>query len=374
MYKVRFCAYENIRTGIPVRIIFLIAAGLLLATVRLSWAQISFLDAAGRRVDLPAPPDRIVVAGFAPFIPLHMLYMFEEARETLVGYEQRFKGENRFLGLIDQNFHEKTALNSNPAVESIIALKPDLVIAKAGNQKRFSKLLSPVGIPVMYVGGESPELFLSDIQNLGQVLDNPERARAIVAYYREKLALIRQKTEKIPQKNRPGVLVLEYSNRGKAIALNVPARSWIQTRQAEMAGGHPVWTDAPAAQEGWQITGFEQIAQWNPDKIFMVVWYRLQGPKVLEDLYTDDKWQQLKAVQANQLWLFPQDLYGWDSMSPRWILGALWMNRMICPEKYRADEFSLETMVSQFFKRLYFMDDAAVRTHILPEIAPYAVE
>lgn len=355
------------------RFAFLLGLCLCLAALP-ARAGITLTDAAGRTVVLTRLPERIVVIGAAPFIPLHMLYMFRETREKLVGYEQKVKEKDPFLRLIDPDFSRKTPLNTNPAVESILALKPDLIIAKAGSKGVLADSLAPLGIPLMTVGIETPERFIQDIENFGRIFNNPDRARRITAYVNGKLKRIAEKTASVKLEDRPRVLVLEYSNRGKSLALNVPAPSWIQTRQAVIAGGKPVWTDAASAGDGWQITGFEQIAGWNPDKIFLVVWYRLKGQEVLESLYRDGKWQQLKAVQNRELYLFPQDIYGWDSLTPRWILGALWMTRMTCPQAFGPDERPLDDLVTEFYQTLYFMDDASIKAHILPETAPHAVE
>jgi len=54
--------------------------------------------------------------------------------------------------------------------------------------------------------------------------------------------------------------------------VRVPAVSWIQTIQVQETGGFPVWLDHVEIQHGRQFVGFEQIALWNPDKKFMVVW------------------------------------------------------------------------------------------------------
>ena len=62
---------------------------------------VQVMDAAGRALTLEKPATRIVVVGAAPFIPLHMLYMFDKARERLTGFEVRVQTPDEFLDLID---------------------------------------------------------------------------------------------------------------------------------------------------------------------------------------------------------------------------------------------------------------------------------
>ena len=297
---------------------------------RASAGPIEVTDAAGISLTLNKPAARVVVIGAAPFIPLHMVYMFDQARNRLAGFEVRGQITDEFLELIDPDLSLKQTLAANPGPESVAALTPDLVITKSTVEGQAARTLKALGIPVMHVGAETPDMFLSDIRNLGKVLGQERRADTIVQFYTDHLARIHQAVAPVPDPSRPRVLVLEYSNRGSKQALNVPAPGWIQTQQAVISGGNPVWTTGTSVRDGWQITGFEQIAAWDPDKIFLIVWYQLKGIEVLDSLYQDPKWASLSAVAQNDLHLFPQDIYSWDSASPRWILGACgWPNKHI---------------------------------------------
>jgi iron complex transport system substrate-binding protein len=322
-------------------------------------------DAAGISLTLEKPAARVVVVGAAPFIPLHMFYMFDQARDRLAGFEVRGQVTDEFLELIDPDLSLKQTLAANPGPESVAALKPDLVITKSTVEGQMARSLNALGIPVMHVGAETPDMFLSDIRNLGKVLGEERRAGTIVRFYTDKLAQIQQAVAPVPDPSRPRVLVLEYSSRGNRQALNVPATGWIQTQQAVISGGSPVWTDGLSVRDGWQITGFEQIAAWNPDKIFLIVWYQLQGAQVLDSLYQDPKWATLSAVKQNELHLFPQDIYSWDSASPRWILGALWMARKTYPDKFA--DLDIPRTVMAFYTQMYGLDPEIIAAHLMPD-------
>jgi iron complex transport system substrate-binding protein len=322
-------------------------------------------DAAGISVTLDKPAARVVVVGSAPFIPLHMFYMFDQARNRLAGFEVRGQVNDAFLELLDPNLSLKETLAANPGPESVAALKPDLVITKSTVEGQMARSLKALGIAVMHVGAETPDMFLADIRNLGKVLGEERRAGTIVQFYSDNLARIQQAVTPVPDLSRPGVLVLEYSSRGNKQALNVPAPGWIQTQQAVISGGNPVWTDGVSVRDGWQITGFEQIAAWNPDKIFLIVWYQLQGPAVLESLYQDPKWSSLSAVKQHELHLFPQDIFGWDSASPRWILGALWMAKQTYPDKFA--DLDIPGTVTAFYTQMYGLDPETIAARVMPE-------
>jgi iron complex transport system substrate-binding protein len=344
-------------------------------------SAVSLTDAAGKSHVFEKLPERLVVVGAAPFIPLHMLYLFEETKDRLKGFEVKVKKSDEFLDLVDPEISRKQTLDSNPGPESVAALKPDLVITKSTVETGLSRSLKILGIPVLHVGAETPDMFLKDLENLGKILGNTKRADELIRYYQEKLSLIREKTGSPAPGEKPGVLVLEYNNRGNILSLNVPAMGWFQTQQALISGGNPVWLDSLTVRDGWQITGFEQVAAWNPDKIFLIVWYQLKGPEIVKGLYGDSKWRKLKAVQKKDLHLFPQDIYGWDSGTPRWILGALWMAKMTYPDRFGPNASNQDTSdqaasdrevldmnqtVKEFYRVLYGLDEAIIEKHLMP--------
>ena len=320
-------------------------------------------DAAGRVVALDAPPRRIVVVGHGPFMTLHVLYMFPSARSRLVGLEEKGGGRNEFLPLVDSAFARRTVLR-NPGPEEIAALRPDLVITRGPTLDALGKALSQLRIPVLYLGLETPEQFARDVTNLGALLGDPGRARAINAFYETRLARLR--AGRPGAAARPRVLLLEYNDRGGTAAVRVPARAWMQTQEVETAGGDPVWLDAATPTGGWTVTNVEQVARWDPDRIFLVVWYRLDPAQVLATLRADPQWRALRAVKAGALHAFPSDYFGWDSPDPRWLLGMSWLAKTLYPDRFA--DLDLKAEIHAFFGTLYGMDAATIDTHVMPRI------
>ena len=110
---------------------------------------IKLTDAAGRVVELAKIPQRLVIVGRAPFIPLHLIYAFPEARQRIVGIENKTTTISDFLPLVDPSFKAKTALSQNPNTEEIASLKPDLVIMKGVTVDKSCESLAEVGIPTL---------------------------------------------------------------------------------------------------------------------------------------------------------------------------------------------------------------------------------
>lgn len=323
-------------------------------------------DSAGREVRLETLPERLVVIGRGPHMILHILYMFPEAPSRVVGFEDRSTNVNQFLGLIDPDIGGKTRLGTYPGPEEVAGLKPDLVLMKGGREDKVGQALSDFGIPVMYMGLETPGQFFSDLENLGLLLGNPARAFEIASFYRIRLDRFQAVLGSIREESKPRILVVSYTERGSKAAVKVPARSWMQTIQTVTAGGRPVWAEATQTTDGWSVVHFEQVAAWNPDQIFIVIWHTMDPEVVIDSLRKDPLWQKLKAVQNDKLHVFPSDMFGWDSPEPRWILGMSWLAAKIHPDRYR--NFDIKEELYSYFKTLYGLDSAVVDTHIMPRI------
>ena len=327
---------------------------------------ITLIDAAGQTLELTRPPSRLVLVGRGPYMGLHVLYMFPSAWDKLVGLEQKGPTPDDFLPYVDPEWSRKSILASGPNAEQIAALRPDLVIMKGVVTDGLSKTLAEVNIPSMFLALETPEQFYQDIANLGKVLGEPQRAAEIVTYYQQRVDRIRERTANIAEDQKPRVVLLEYTDRGGSLAVKVPAKSWMQTIEVQLAGGHPLWLEEATQTDGWTVTNLEQIALWNPDKIFLVITYTMNARTIVAKLKDDPLWSRLKAVQNNELYAFPADLYGWDNPEPRWILGVSWLATRLYPDRFADIDMNAE--IYQFFSYFYGMVRAAVDEHIMPMV------
>ena len=332
----------------------------------LAGGPLSLVDAAGRTVELASLPQRIVVVGRGPHMSLHLLYMFPEGRARLVGAESRSATPSNFLPFVDPAFAQIPTLDANPNIEQIATLAPDLVIMKGQVVDDIANALDQIGIPVLYLGLETVDQFFVDVANVGAVLGNPTRAEEIAAFYRSRLDRLAEGLADLPEEERPPVLLLEYSDRGGEIAMQVPARSWMQTVEVQTAGGHPVWLDSAAPTDGWTVVNLEQIASWDPERIFVIVWYTLDAQAVIDGLKADPRWAALQAVKGGEIYAFPQDIFGWDQPEPRWILGMQWLATRIHPDRFA--DIDMDAELLSYFGDLYGMDEAAIARDILPKV------
>ncbi len=327
---------------------------------------IVFTDAAGLDVRLEGPPQRILVLGNASYVVGHLLYMFPEGRQRLVGMERKGGPASDFLPLLDPTFPSRSFLGPNAGPEQIAGLHPDLVLIRSSSADPRVATLAAVGIPVAHLGLESPERYGEDVRLLGRLLGNPARAEEVAAYFGDRLTTVRAGLAGLAEAEKPRVLLAMAMPRGGKVAVQVPARAWMQSQLVSLAGGRPVWLDQAAPTSGWTIVNLEQIASWDPDAILVVLWHSLDPGEALAGLRADPHWASLRAVKTGRLHAFPADLYGWDTPDPRWALGLEWTAKRLHPTRFAGLDLSAE--VDRFYGLLFGMDPAAVTTAVRPAI------
>lgn len=309
-------------------------------------------------------PRRVVQAGASAFIVTNALYLFPEAYSRLVGVADGTQRNGFFASDIDPNFGTKTILPREASTEAILALEPDMVVMKNFMKNRIGEPLERMGVKTLYLGLETPEAWMGDLDKLGRMFGNKRRADKLKAGIRDRVASVEKPLAKLAEEDKPRVLLLYWSVKDAVMALNVPPLSWIQTRMVEMAGGIPVWREADLG-ENWTLTGIEQIALWNPDVVFVAA-YHVSAIEAVETIKKDDTWRQLKAVAEGRIHAFPADYYSWDQPDIRWLLGLKWLATIIHPEHFKGVDMVDEARA--FYEEVYGMGEAQFDSLILPRL------
>ena len=327
-----------------------------------SAGPITVTDSTGHSVTFENLPERVVIAGKATVMVQDAVYIFDEASERLVGIENRNQSLYSFIPMIDPLLDDKSILEKNAGPEQMAALQPDLVILKNSMAEQLGAPVEALGIPVLYLDLETPEAFYKDIATLGQAFGDGKRADEIVDFYQSRVDVVTQAASDLADDEKPTVLILEYSADGGEVAFAVPPATWLQTTMVEMTGGTPVWVDE-AQGGGWMIVTIEQIAVWDPDKIF-VIDYAGDASTVVEGLKVDSLWMNLSAVQNDELYAFAFDIYSWDQPDTRWILGLEWLATKMHPELF--SDIDIISEVESFYSQLYSMDSETIQAEIIP--------
>ncbi|MCG8451730.1 MAG: ABC transporter substrate-binding protein [Spirochaetales bacterium] len=307
-------------------------------------------------------PQRIVQVGSAGFMVENALYLFPSAPERIVAMTDGNQGRGAFLADLDPEYAEKTILPRSANTEAILALSPDRVVMKNFLKKRMGLPLENLGIPVTYLDLETPEAWMSDLDNLGALMGNEERAQDIgqeISHTTSQLATALEGVEK-----KPRVLFLYWSVKDGSTAVNLPPKSYMQTRMVEMAGGEAVWLDAELGSR-WTKTNFEQVAAWDPD-VVIVAAYHVSAEEAMATLKDDSAWSSLRAFQEDQAHVMPADYYSWDQPDIRWLLGVQWMAKTFHPQRF--EDVDLLDQARQFYQTMFGMTGEQFDSMILPRL------
>ena len=326
--------------------------------------DITLTDASGKELSFSATPERLVFAGRASQILIHAAYLFPEAIDRVAGMEQRSQRVTSMLPLIDPKYEQKTQFERDAAAEQIAPVHPDAVLMKTYMAERLGDPLEQLDIPVIYLDLETPDQFFRDVESLGALFDNPERAEEVKSFYQARMDRVESALTGLKLEDRPSVLLIQYDTRSGEVAFNVPSANWLQTVLVELAGGEPVWTEA-VTSGGWTVVNFEQIAAWDPDLVFVVNYF--DDPRIaVAELLQDTKWQALRATQEDNIYAFPGDFLSWDQPDTRWILGLQWLATKIQPDRF--ESLDLLDEVKTFYEEMYGLDAETFESEVLPLI------
>ncbi len=292
--------------------------------------------------------------------------MFPTVRDRVIGIAAMQQKSADFLSILDPNLDQKQEIEMSAGPEQIAALQPDCVILKTTNME-LGESLASLGIPVVFLELETFEQYDRDLETLGQLFQEEDRAIKLRAYYRTNVADISKYFVDMPDEELPSVLLINYSAQDGAISFNVAPTSWIQTALVETAGGVPIWKDAPLGK-GWTKVGLEQIAAWDPDYIF-VTSYTAPVLEAVDALKADPQWQELRAVKDFRLRPMLGDIYPYDQPDTRWALGLLWFARSLHPDYIWSLDFY--EAARNFYFNMYGMDTKTYEQNIKPLLRPY---
>ncbi|NMB91209.1 MAG: molybdate ABC transporter substrate-binding protein [Chloroflexi bacterium] len=324
--------------------------------------EITVTDALGRTVTFSEPPHKIVLAGKALFMVADAIYTFPEAGENITALGSTAQGSGNFIPMVDAGFSDKITLDSNAGPEQIAAAQPDCVILKSSNAKTLGAPLEELDIPVVYLDFETADQYWRDMETLGKLFQNPQRAAEVIAFYQDRVDSITQTLSGVTEDQKPRTLILYYNDKDGNVAFSVPPMGWMQTWIVQTAGGQPVWEDANPV-DGWLKVSLEQVAAWNPDTIFVVAYFNPVND-VVAALKADPQWQALDAVQNDQVFGFAGDVYSWDQPDTRWILGLAWAAGKLHPDLFPDLDMAAEAQT--FYQELYGMDEAGFQENVLP--------
>ncbi len=272
-----------------------IAVALLCTAVASDAAQLSVTDFRGKQITLQKPAKRIVCLIESALSGLYMLGV----EQQVVGVSANiYNGSvNTWYAALDDRIRQKQLPAPGNwdfvSLESVVALKPDLVIIWSQQSESIAALESR-GIPVYGVFLTGWEDVYKEMRDLGVLTGREKRASEVVDYTQAEVGHIARRVANIPTTKRPGVYFM-----------------WAQGNLETSCGGSTV-NDLITLAGGRNVCGsiksehlvanMEKVLGWSPDLI--VMWYNER--KNPGDVIADPQWQSIRAVKNRRVHEFPE--------------------------------------------------------------------
>jgi iron complex transport system substrate-binding protein len=208
---------------------------------------------------------------------------------------------------------------NNPSIESILKLKPDIVIASTHFQKNDLETLEKLNIPV-YIGvlrNDYTEVY-SLIENIGTILDRKKEAAAVLKNMKGKISDVEKITKTFPKKNKIYYMI-SFGEEGDYTAGKDSYISFL----IKKAGGINIADDVI----GWQYT-LEALFKNDPDIIICSKYNDVKRRLGEHPVY-----KKLRAVKNGNVYEIDNNMI--DRMSPRNADGLTLLSKIINPEAYK---------------------------------------
>jgi len=169
------------------------------------------------------------------------------------------------------------AMHKEPDYEKVLSLNPDLLLVFSNKTEEKSKNLP--GVSVLFAGLYYPDLlnpetspFSDAVRKLGYVLDARQDADEYIQWHIASLNKLKDTTDKIPEENKPTVLVAAYPEADEKSIFTF-AKIDTLTSMVELAGGKTVAANLPDyMKSAYRIeVDPEWVLQEDPDYIVLLV-------------------------------------------------------------------------------------------------------
>lgn len=310
-----------------------------------AWSQESagrpvVTDGAGRRVAIPAKVERVFPAGPPAAIQLYTL-----APELLLGWPRANRPEEmEFLlpGIGNRPEVGRITGRGNSAnLESVLALKPDLVLDSGSTRQTYVELAdrvqSQTGIPYALLDGRFEHIPAS-YRTLGELVGRRTRAAQLATYADDTMLTVRGRCLAVPADRRPRV----YYARGPA-GLETGLAGSINVEILEFLGLRNVAAEVPG---GLATVSPEQVLRWDPEVIITI------DMVFAGTVRENPLWQGVRAVREGRVHLSPKLPFGWIDFPPgvNRLIGLWWLGKMVYPDRIPED---LRVLTRDFYHRFY---------------------
>lgn len=206
---------------------------------------------------------------------------------------------------------------TDPNIEKIVELKPDLVIASTHFKPEVEKKLKDMGIKVAVIYSETNfDSVYKNISDIGLLLNVKQGSDKVVSDMKTKIDMVQSKVKNL---NKPSLFY--FVSYGKS--LNTAGKDTFIGKMIEMAGAKNAADDVT----GWSYS-LEKLVEKSPEVLVCSKNYDAK-----KGIQNANGYKDLKAVKEDKLYEIDNNLL--DRQGPRLADGLLELAKIVHPEAFK---------------------------------------
>jgi iron complex transport system substrate-binding protein len=326
-------------------------------------------DQRGKTIELAAPAERIITIP----IPMAAVIMaLDGSSKRLVGIHPQAR-KSIADGFLKRVFPEALEITAdvvrggqfNPNLESILGLRPDLVVQWTEPADLIASL-ERAGLRVAGLFNDPPtqEVNERNLTIVGELIGRGDRIRALLTRHRETQTRIAAVAAAIPQDKRPRALYF----REFGMTMRPAGSNNYRDYAISLSGGRNAAADLKGMSAAVNV---EQIIRWNPDVILLGA-FDDSTPHMVSSA---PELAGIEAVKNRRVYKMPHGGYRWDPGSHESFLAWQWASMLLHPNRFDFDLRSDMRRSYEFFYNYKLGDseiDDILRMDVNSDMAAYA--
>lgn len=310
---------------------------------------VTFVDDAGREVEVPGNVDLVVPSGHTAtqvlltLCPEKLASVSAELDDDVIEYTGL--ESLRDLPVTGAAFGAKGDLNK----ETVAGLSTGqtMILVDTGEMKDgiaadLDQLQQQLGIPCVFIETRLDD-YGSAYTKLGQLLGCEERGDELAAYCTNAYDTVTAAMERVGD-DRVGVAYIVGTE-----GVNAIAKGSYQGGVIDLVADNVVVLDDASGKGTGNPIDLEQLANWDPDVILF------QDGGLYDEVGGLASWQVLSAIQDGDYYEVPDSPYCWLNNPPtvNQVMGMQWLSRLLYPEQF---DDSIADVTKSYYKTFYGYD------------------
>jgi len=211
-------------------------------------------------------------------------------------------------------------------IEQVVVLSPDLVLATEIHEARIIPSLEGKGLTVFALAPKTLGEILEAIALVGEITGKEEEASQLVAEMRSRIKVVTDKTDNMPEAQRPRVFYITWHD-----PLMAPGAETRHNELIRMAGGTNIARDLT----GYAAISLEAVIEANPQVIIAGVGMGSGEDLTFRYVETEPRLKSVDACINHRVYKIDVDLAG--RPGPRIVMALEKFAEFIHPELFKKD-------------------------------------